>query len=188
MAFYVPQDGRESRTGSQTALLVRNPRLGANYHNAALENTYNPPLLPFQRRIAAQSSQLSRSYLTSESGEYFSTYKMAEEYRTMTDQERVEMDLEIRRIRLEEMAYIFGGIPLDASHGERIAMRQHNGINDPLSRFRPRRQPSSSNSDTSSSFSQSPESGPSYHGSSNSVAVIQVISLPPNIVDRTKEE
>lgn len=104
----------------------------------------------------------------------------------MTDEERADVDLEIKRIRVEEMGYIFGGIPLDASHGERIAMRQQNEFSDPIARFRPRRQASSTPSDASSSFSQPPEPGPTYQEPMNSVALMQVIQLQPNIVDNTE--
>jgi hypothetical protein len=184
MAIYVPQDGWESSMGDQRALLVRNHRLGANSRNTENENTYNPPLLSIRRISDVESSQAHRSYFTSDPGYYFSRNKMAEEYRPMTDQERADMDLEINRIRAGELGWILGGIPLDASFAERIALRQQSGLYDPLARFRPRREASSQPPDASSSFSRPPEPVPMYQGTTTSVALVQVIWLPPKTMRR----
>jgi hypothetical protein len=100
-------------------------------------------------------------------------------YRPMTELERDDMNLEIKRIRLEEMGYILGNIPLDAAHGERIAERQQrDGFAHPLSRFRPRQQASAPSSNTSSSFSPPPEPSPPREGTANSGGLVQVMRLP----------
>lgn len=174
MAFRVPHEGRESKIGDQRSLVSRNHRLGANSHNTELENTYSPPTLSIQRKVAAQPSQQYRNNPPPRSEYYFPRNNMAEDLRTMSAEEIADLDLEIKKARVEEVGYIFGGIPLDASHGIRIAMRQENGRKDPIARFRSRRQSSSASSNASSSFSQYTESGPVYEPTTNCVAVVHV--------------
>jgi hypothetical protein len=165
------------------ALMVRNHLLGANSHNAEIETTYNHPLLPVRRRIAAQPPPFHRSCSTPEPGCFTSQHKMEETYRDMTDEEWADMELEIKKIRLEELGFLFSGIPRDVNHGERIAKRQQNGGFDPLARYRSRRPTSyqSSSSGSGPSFFQPPEPVPSNHATETEVALVKVIRLHPRL-------
>ena len=178
MEFHVSQNGWESRIEYQKALLVRSSLLGANPHNAGLENTYNPPLLSVQRMLLAQSTPSYNSHSTVKPGYAHSTYTMEEEYRLMTDEERGDIDLEIDRIRTRELGYILRDIPLNASHAERITRLQQTGLLDRFTRFRPQPQARASSSNANSSFSQPAESASTYQEpSANSVALTLVIQF-----------
>jgi hypothetical protein len=104
---------------------------------------------------------------------------MEETYRDMTDEEWADMELEIKKIRLEELGFLFSGIPRDVNHGERIAKRQQNGGFDPLARYRSRRPTSyqSSSSGSGPSFFQPPEPVPSNDATETEVALVKVIRL-----------
>lgn len=146
------------------------PRRGACKH------LYRPPLLSVQMMIVARSSQVHKINC-------LSRHKMAEEYKPMADQETADIDLEIKKIRAEELGYILAGIPLNASHGERIvAMHQQKEFKDPIARFRTPWQASSSASGASFSYSHSPGQVPADQGKSNSVALMKVTRLPPKII------
>jgi hypothetical protein len=189
MAFYnVPGDGWESSINNQIIPLVRNHLLGANSHNAEIETTYSPPLLPVRRRITAQSSHFPRSYSTSEQRYYPSQHRMEEPFREMTEEECAYMELEIKKIRLEEMAYLLSSIPLNVKHGEEIAKRQQRGAADPLSRYRSKTyaSSSSSSSEASSSFFQPPGPVPPSHTTATSAALEKVIQLPFEPIHSTK--
>ena len=184
MAFYnVPGDGWESRLDSQMALMVRSHLLGANSHNAEIETTYNPPSLPVWRRIVVHPSPFHRSCSTPELGFFTSQHKMEEPYRDMTEEEWADMELEIKKIRVKELAFLFSDIPIDVNHGERIAKRQQSGGFDPLARYRSPRPTSyqSSSSGSGPSFSQPPEPAPSNHATATEVALVKVIRLHPRL-------
>jgi hypothetical protein len=108
---------------------------------------------------------------------------MEETYRDMTDEEWTDMELEIKKIRLEELGFLFSGIPIDANHGERIVKRQQNGGFDPLARYRSRRPTSyqSSSSGSGPSFFQPPEPVPSNLATETEVALVKVIWLHPRL-------
>lgn len=161
------------------ALTVHRSRLAANRQAVALKSTYSPPLLSGEGMIAQFSTQRAHRHCpTSEPDYNFSSRKMDEEYRPMSEQEKRDMDMEIKRIRLEEMGYILSGIPVDAAHGERIAMRQERtGFADPIGRFRPQRQASTQSPNAGNGFSPPPEPVSPQRGTPISGALIQVIHL-----------
>jgi hypothetical protein len=108
---------------------------------------------------------------------------MEETYRDMTKEELADMELEIKKIRLEELAFLFSGIPIDANHGERIAKLQQNSSFDQLERSHSQ-QPTSYQSSSSSSgpsFFQPPEPVPSNHATETEVALVKVIRLHPRL-------
>jgi hypothetical protein len=108
---------------------------------------------------------------------------MEEPYRDMTEEEWADMELEIKKIRVKELAFLFSDIPIDVNHGERIAKRQQSGGFDPLARYRSPRPTSyqSSSSGSGPSFSQPPEPAPSNHATATEVALVKVIRLHPRL-------
>jgi hypothetical protein len=108
---------------------------------------------------------------------------MEETYRAMTGEERADMALEIKKARLEELAFLFSDIPIDVNHGERIAKRQQSGGFDRLARYRSPRPTSyqSSSSGSGPSFFQPPEHVSSNHATATEVSLVKVIWLHPRL-------
>lgn len=179
MPSYIPLDGWEMSLSNHRALTPHESRLAANRQAAALKSTYSQPLLSGEVMIAQFSTQRAHRHCSTSEPDYcFSSRKMEEDYRPMSEQERRDMDIEIKRIRLEEMGYILSGIPVDVAHGERIAMRQERtGFADPLGRFRAQRQASTQSPNSGNGFSPPPEPVSPQQSTATSGALIQVIHL-----------
>lgn len=153
--------------------------LGGNYQTEVLESTYRPPFLSGGGMITQSPTQRAyRHYTTSQPEYIFSRRKMEEHHRPMTEEELRDEDLEIKRQRVEVLGYMFASIPVDAAHGERIAMRkERTGLADPIGRYRPQRQAATQSPNASNSFGPPPEPVSPQQSAADSGAFIQVTQL-----------